>query len=29
VGSMLDFTAAAPDLCATDREWLALRDVSL
>ena len=26
VGSMLDFTAAAPDLCATDREWLAARD---
>jgi Protein of unknown function (DUF2889) len=26
VGSVLDFTAAATDLCATDREWLTLRD---
>jgi hypothetical protein len=26
VGSTLDFTAAADDLCATDREWLAFRD---
>jgi hypothetical protein len=25
-GSVTDFTAAAGDLCATDREWLALRD---
>lgn len=26
VGSMLDFTAAAGELCATDRNWLAFRD---
>jgi Protein of unknown function (DUF2889) len=26
VGSIVDFSAAARDLCATDREWLALRD---
>jgi predicted glycoside hydrolase/deacetylase ChbG (UPF0249 family) len=26
VGSTLDFTAAARDLCAADREWLTLRD---
>ena len=26
VGSTMDFTAAASELCATDREWLALRD---
>jgi hypothetical protein len=26
VGSTVDFTAAAGDLCAADREWLALRD---
>jgi hypothetical protein len=26
VGSMLDFTAAAEELCASDRNWLALRD---
>jgi hypothetical protein len=26
VGSIVDFTAAARDLCATDREWLTLRD---
>jgi Protein of unknown function (DUF2889) len=25
VGSIVDFTAAAGDLCATDRQWLALR----
>jgi hypothetical protein len=25
VGSIVDFTAGAQDLCATDREWLALR----
>jgi hypothetical protein len=26
VGSTMDFSVAAQDLCATDREWLALRD---
>jgi Protein of unknown function (DUF2889) len=26
VGSTVDFTAAARELCATDRDWLALRD---
>jgi hypothetical protein len=28
VGSTLDFTAAAHELCASDREWLDLRDDS-
>jgi hypothetical protein len=26
VGSIVDFSDAAKDLCATDREWLMLRD---
>src|SRR6202021_872981 len=26
VGSIIDFSEAAKDLCATDREWLVLRD---
>jgi hypothetical protein len=26
VGSIIDFSDAAKDLCASDREWLKLRD---